>query len=247
MAFTTANDLITKAFQVVQGLNASEVMPTADLNNALDILNAFVDYLCANDLMTTAQVEGSFSLTASKSAYTVGSGGDYNTTKPFSVLSSYLTDSNSQIYPVDIVTRETFQSYNDRELTSNTGIPEVLFYDAGATQQTTQLGTINLYPTPDGNSTYTLYVEQEKPFTEFTALSSSITFPQAYKEMLLWNFCLRLYEFYGQPPSPGVVRLADETMRAIESINVQNKQVRVGFSFPGQKTRAYNILSGTDL
>ena len=192
MAIATANDIIQQAFQNLLGINVSATMPTADISNALDVLNAMMDNLSADGLLTIGQVRESFPLVYNQQAYTIGSSGNFNTAKPINISSCFVRDSNNNAYRMQVGTREIWDGLSDKDLSALVGIPELLFYDPGLTQQATQVGTIYIYPTPDASTTYTLFLESEKMLTEFSSLSTSINMPLYYKEMLVYQLMLRL-------------------------------------------------------
>jgi hypothetical protein len=245
MGTSTSLDIIKKSLQKIGVLAEGEEATAPQANDALDALNNMLDSWAARSLLTTAQIRESFTLTADKRTYTIGSGGDFDTSKPFEIASAFVRDSNNIDYGIDVVGREVYDSYTSKALTTYTTRPTNLFYDPGATQQATQLGTIYIYPTPDGTTTYTLFLESEKPFTQFTDLTSTITFPPSYKRAMIYNLAIEIAPDYGRPITPSVSSLAHESMRIIENVNARNNKFVAAMDFPGRQ-RNYNIYSDID-
>lgn len=247
MSISTAQDIITTAMQVGGLLGDSEVPSTSQLNFGFTILNMLIDSLAGRALLTSAQIEENFPLIVGQSFYTIGIGSQFNTTKPFEIVSAFVRDQNNLDYNVDVIPRNVYDSFDDKALTTVQARPTNLFYDPGVTQQTTQTGTIKLYPIPDGTSAYTLFITSEKAFTEFSSLFSPVTFPPVYNKMLVYNLCCELDIAYGRPISRDIAEEAHESERIIEQISSRNRKGVAGMSFPGQSNAGYgyNIWSDT--
>ena len=242
MSISTAQDLITMSMQL-GGILGIDESPTANqLTFSLNLLNSMIDSWAGRALLTSAQIQESFPLTAGQVSYTIGVGGVFNTTKPFEIVSAFVRDVNNLDYPVDIVPRNTYASYDDKSIAGNAGTPMALFYDPGQTQQSVQTGTIYMYPIPDNSTTYTLFIISEKAFTEFASLSTTVTFPPVYIKALLYNLAAELDIAFGKPVSKDIADEAHESERILENVNSRNRKGVVGFSFPGQQF-SYNIFS----
>lgn len=244
MSVLTAADLIQKALQKIGVIAEGETPSTSQSSDGLDALNLLLDSWAGRSLLTTAKIRENFPLVAGTASYTIGVGGAFNTSKPFDIDSAFIRDGNNLDYAVDVVTREVYDGYPDKAITTNRSRPTNLFYDPGATQQAIQLGTIYLYPIPDAATTYSLYLESEKQFTQFTTTASLITFPPSYKRALIYHLAIELAPDYGKPITAEIKMIADESMRIVENINSQNKREVVGFSLPGTQ-KAYDIYSDT--
>ena len=246
MTIATAQDIITTALQFSRGDNPNDTPSSADLASGLDILNMMLDSWSGRSLLTLAEIQESFPLIAHVNFYGIGFGATFDTSMPFSITSAFIRDSNNVDYDVDVVTRELYNSKIDKNLTGSESRPEILFYDPGATQQSVQAGTIYLYMTPDADTSYTLFISSEKPLTEFTSLSTAINFRPSYKLAIISNLVILMNAMFGRTTSSEMIQTATESMRIIENINSRNKKILAGFTFPGQKSRSYNILTGTD-
>jgi len=241
MATSTARDIIKKALLKAGVLAEGEDPSSSEANDTFDALNLMLESWAGRSLLTTAQIQETLTLTAGTSSYTIGSGGDIDTTKPFSIESAFIRDSNNTDYGVAIVGRTVYDSYSDKAYTTNTARPRVLFYDPGTTQQSTQLGTIYLYPIPDSSSTYTLYINSEKPFTSFTNLSDTVTFPIGYKRAMIYWLAIEVAPDFGRPISIDLQKTANESLRIIENINSRNKRRVAVIDVPGGVGGGYDV------
>ena len=244
MAINTAQDIITTAMQIGGILGDSETPTTSQLNFAFTILNMLIDSLAGRALLTSAQIQEQFPLVAGTSTYTIGVGAAFNTTTPFEIVSAFVRDKGNLDYNVDVIPRNVYDSFDDKALTTVQARPTNLFYDPGATQQATQMGTIKLYPIPDGTSTYTLFIISEKPFTEFASLTSNVTFPPVYNKMLVYAMICELSVAWGRTVSRDIANEAMESERIVENVASRNRKGIAGMSFPGQSNQgSYNIYN----
>lgn len=239
----SAQDIIKSSMRSLGLLSKGEAPSADEVNDALQALNIMIDAWSARKLLGQALVKEHFTLVENQQDYTIGPGGNFNTTKPFDITSAYYTDGSGVRYPLDIVNREMFDSYVDADIVS--ARPMALFYDPGETQQSTQMGTISLYFTPDGSSVYTLYIDSHKPFTEFSNLTDIVTFPKAYLRAIKFNLALEIAPEYGNAVSAEAFKIvrdgAIESLEDIEALN--SKQLVAGLDLPGKKGKAYNWIS----
>lgn len=236
----TAQDIINAALRSIGALSQTESLAANNSNNALQALNFMIDTWSAQKLMGTATVRENFPLTANKSTYTIGMNGDFNTATPFAITYAFYRDSANVDTPLEIISREEFQSFGDKAIVS--APPLSLFFDPGVTQQANQVGTINLYYTPDASSSYTLYIDSQKPFTEFANLSTAVTFPPSYYKALKYGLAIELAPEYGKALTNDIKELFTEAIETLESVN--SKRVISVLDIPGRKGGGFNWISG---
>lgn len=240
MATYSALDIIKASFRAIGVLAKSEAPSADEANDALQSLNFLIDNWSARRLLGTALIRESFPLTAFQQSYTIGIGANFNTTVPFDITSAFYRDSFNVDRQLEIVTREQFDSYEDKQIVQ--ALPEALFFDPGATQQAVETATIYLYFTPDASSSYTLFIESQKPFTEFAALTTTVTFPPSYYRALKWNLALELAPEYGRPITPDVMEHALDSLETLEAVNAV--QLIATMDMPGTKGGGFNWISG---
>ena len=231
------SQVIDKALNALGARSPNEPADNNEYQDYLTTLNMLIDMWAAQRLMSSALIKEGFSLVANTGSYTIGSGQTFNTSKPEEILSAYFRDTSSNYdRNVDIITREEYDSLSDK-LTS-TGAPQYLFYDLGATQQTVQAGTVYVHPLPD--KAYTLYIESMKQFTEFSALTDTVTFPSYYQMAFVYNLAIAIAPDVGVSVTPEVVKLAEESLNTIKRINAQPIIQSLGYSLRSR----FNINSG---
>src|SRR5229473_6914314 len=79
---STATDLISSALRLVNALASGEVPSAAEANDALLILNMMLDAWSIDRLMIFTVAIQDFPLVAGQQVYTMGTGGNFNTSRP---------------------------------------------------------------------------------------------------------------------------------------------------------------------
>jgi hypothetical protein len=234
--------LIETALQDIGAVAKSEIPTSDEMTDGLTKRGLMIDAWSVRSLMVLGAVLEGFPLTPGKSAYTIGLGGDFNTSRPSSVTDAYIRDGNGSDTPVDILTSDEFYALGDKAIA--TGRPQGLWLDPGLTQAANPLGVINLYPAPDPSTPYTLYAGEQKALTEFANLTDAVTFQPAYYEALEYNLAVRLWPQYhdsGKPIESDLKILAAEAVRTIETMNA--KRVTATIEAPGKRS-GYNVYTG---
>ena len=237
----TVYDIIRLALLDIGAIAKSEALDADESADALKILNMLIDEWSAESTMVVGTVMESHVLTADDGDYTIAaSGADITSSKPTDITEAFTRDSNSIDLPMRIVTLGEWNSY---DLKTNPGRPESLYYDPGATQQTVQTGTINLYPRPD--LAYTLFFGGQKPLTGFTAIANTVTLAPAYLRALRLNLAVDLWPGYFHEKGATVPQaIKGEAMRARAVIEAMNsKQVICDMDIPS-RLGGFNIYTG---
>jgi len=212
MAYTLKN-LYRQSLRLIGALNAAGTLDSDAQTNMLQSANLMLDGWHGEKLIVPYNTQETKTITAGDPSYTIGSGGDIDTVRPIAIEHAWLQDSNNNQYPIE--THMTESDYFRKDDRANaTGRPTKLFYD---TQN--PLGIIYLWPTPDSSVTYTLYIRSWKPFTEFSTVDDTVTFPPAWKRAFVYNLAIEIAPEYSLNPSAFVIRTADESKRLLKNLH----------------------------
>ena len=239
----TAGQLITMSFRDIGALKMNEAPTASEVNDALTDLNMLLDSLSVESLMILGSVMENFPLVAGTVSYTIGVGGAFNTSKPSRIDDAFIQDAMLNRYPVAITDKSIYDTYEDALISSSR--PEEIIYDPGLTQQVTQLGTIYVYPITDASSTYTLYIGQQKPFSEFTSATSIVTFHPAYYMALRYGLDEIIWPQYQDGQKPYPPKLKGLQARAMDRLVVMNARPSTAIVEIGKKGKgSFNIYEG---
>lgn len=208
----TVLEIISDAMQDAGILAAGEAPDAAEGQKAFRLLNRMLDTASTDNLMIYSESEEVFSLTSSKKEYTIGSGGDFNTSRPIKITKAYARDTNGNDYPINIISYQEYADISSKSI--STSLPLSLYYD-----DEFPLGKITLWPTPSA-ATYDLVLWSLKPITSFTSLSDSVSLPPAYEEYIETNLAARCCVAFGQTVPADLREWAAETKASIRRANL---------------------------
>ncbi len=234
MSITTARDIIRFALNEIGVIASGETPSAQDAQDSFDKLNLLVDEWAGENLMHSSFTQESFALSANTYSYNIGSGQTFDTTKPFFIKSAFIRDASGGDYDLSVKNKNDYNSIFDKDLQSR---PTELFYDPVDTQQANQYGTILLYPNPD--AAYTLFLTSQKPFTEFSSINASVTFPPGYKIAFIENLAVSLCTMFGKDIPVGLAVRAKSSKDNIKIINSRNRSKDVYLSIPGNINNGY--------
>lgn len=211
---STALDLIKTAAQKLGAVESGESLTAEEANDGLNVLNSMLDGLSIEKRYIYQIQQESLTWPASTSSRTIGSGGNFTTTRPERIeAGTYFRDSGSNDYPV-IVTedRVIFDQITYKSVTST--YPQILFYDKAF-----PLGILNVYPIPDVE--LTLKLNSWKSLQSFTSLTTDLSMPKGYQWMIENNLAIALEPVFQMTAPDSVVRAANKSLAAITRVNTQ--------------------------
>lgn len=189
--------------------------PTATQRaNGLEALNDMISNWSADGLIIPYNTTESLTLVVGQSVYTIGSAGDFNTTRPLKIVNAFIRDSNNDDHAVDVTMTEA--EYNAIEIKDAEERPTKLYYDP-------QYSLGKIYFNYEPSTAETLYLISEKPITELAALATTVSLPDFYKECLTYNLAVRLAAEYDNQLLPQVIEVANISKNTLENLNSLNK------------------------
>lgn len=194
-------------------LTKNEAMSSSEAEDANDTLNAMLSNFSNESMLITARTEETFNLTGA-SKYTIGTGGNFNTTRPISIVAGYIRNGGTD-FPLEIISDTNYNSIQDKQ---TTGLPDKLFYDGAY-----PMGNITLAPIPSAG--YTLTILSEKPLS-ILGLDDTFIFPSGWEEMIVYNLAIRLCLEYSVTPSDVLVMLARESKGNVKSAIAKNRPLK---------------------
>lgn len=237
----TARDYVETALREIGVLARTEAADPDDATQGLLRLNRFIDRLATEKLTIYTITRTTWTIVASTGQYTVGSGGDVNITRPVWVERINYADTSQDPdyeYPLRRLTENEWQRLTLKGLTST--LPDSYYYN-----DTFPLATVDFWPIPtEGDLEGVIY--HSEALSQIANLSSTITLPPGYEEMLISNLAILLCPMYGKDPHPVLVDTARRSMGDIKRANIKDNELMLeaSASFPANRNnsnRYYNI------
>ena len=198
-------------------------------------LNSMLESWSIERAMCYQILQENFSLAAGTTAYTIGAGGTFNTTRPVKIVDPcFVRDSSNLDSKLTIIDAAAYGGIVQK--TSGNSYPSYLFYDSAFASS---LGTIRLYPAPVAG--LTLFINSWQQLGSVSTISAQLTLPPGYQRAIEYNFAIEEAGGYTEV-RPEVAKIARESKAAIKSLNLPDSMMRLE---PGiVSTYGHNILTG---
>lgn len=231
---TTARDIVKASLRHIAVLGTGSSLDATEANDALSLLNAMLASWSAEGDMLFVETKEKFNLTTAD-IYTIGTGGDFNTTRPISINSAYVTQGNTDYY----LTEYNNEQYSNLAFKGTTGgIPDVYYYDGDY-----PLAKIYIYPKPSGVTTITL--NSVKQLSEFTSLDTVFNLPKEYLLALEYNLSVMIAPQYEKEASMTVKQVANSSKKTVQAQIKKRNYPKAKIDVPQRDTNNFNIYSGT--
>ena len=224
----TANTIINSALRRIRVIQSGEEASPAESADALEYLNDILGTLSLAGLFVPYRTNETLNLTAGKQSYTIGTGGEFNTSRPVSIVRAYTTIDNVD-YPCEVISRNKWMGIVYKSTSAS--YPYWLNY-----HDTSPLGKINFYPIPADATTLT--IDSIKQLTEFANVNSATDLPKEYERYLKLSLANELASEYGQSFSATDYNSLQMIERKIKAHNHEPLDVKVFGS-----RRRYNIFT----
>lgn len=206
---TTARELIASSLRLITVLGSGETIPADDAADSLKTLNQMLDSWAADGQVIYERAVETFPLSQGVNSYTMGPGGDFDTTRPLSI-----TQVNVSLgvinYPLDIWGWET---YSTLDFTNFDAICSDVYVN-----NTNPLVELKFYPNPIGSLTTTIY--SMKNITDLT-LDTVLAYPPGYERALRFNLAVELAPEYEREASKTIRDIAFQSLATIKRNNQQ--------------------------
>ena len=206
----TVLELITAAYRKFGAIGAGETLSSGMSQDGLEALNLLLEEW-ENDGTITLTEQQTFNVTASTYSYSIGDSETWDGNKPLRILEAYVTIS-SYDYPLTEIYEKEYMRISDKDVEA---YPTSFCYVPAEST-----GTVYLYPSPSTNGTITML--NNKAFTQYTELTTTVDLPNGYKPALIWNLSAELYPEFEQKDTPAwLLSRAEKTLNAIKTTNTR--------------------------
>lgn len=190
-------DLIRATLRLIGAISSSETPAADESSDALEALNLMLGSWGASRFLSASTGKVTHACNGSTS-YTIGVGGDINTTRPTAIYNAYWSTGGLD-YPLTFL---DYSDYQDIGIKNIGSIPEYIVL-----KPDNPLSTIFLFPVP-ANGTLTL--DNIRPATDLT-LADDLPYPPEWIRALKFNLAVEIAPEYGFAVSPEIAALAQDS------------------------------------
>lgn len=234
---STVKDLIRGSMRLIGAVATGEAISADEASDGLLVLNDMIDSWSNESLIVFNRVRESFALTPSQSSYTIGPGGNFNTSRPQQYEGAAIeipNGTNTFEIPMEILNLDQWEMITVKNTQSS--IPRKMYAPGDF-----PLDTVNLWPVP--NSAYNLILYGWKPLTLFATINDTVSLPPGYSRALRFNLALEIAPEYGKQPDQAVITLAMDAKANIKRMNVTPNLLATDTAI-SSKSSTFNWLTG---
>lgn len=233
---TSVHDICTDALQKIGAVAIEETPTAAELQGAMTRLNEMIEAWNTERLAVYGVSQEVFSLIAGKQTYTMGVGGDFNTSRPVRIEKIITRDSGNADFACHHT--EDYQEYSQIVTKfTQSSLPQLVWDDGDF-----PLRTLHYWPVPS-DASYSSVIFAMRQISGFTSLSDTVTVPPGYKRALKYNLSIELGPEYGKKATSDLISLAINSKADIKRRNVTIGKLKPDAMYGGGG-QAYNWLTG---
>jgi hypothetical protein len=242
----TAQAFIHEAMRLVGILGEGATASATQAADALEILNQWIDSCNAEKTMLFTSGRAEYALTANDAQYSIGSGGDFDQTRPLWIDEARIIPDDTVAaaaeleLPCAVLTPAQWRQIRLKNMTSTH--PWALFYDKGLDNN--ERGVITFWPVPT-SSDVAVVLYTPTALTSFAALTTAYKFAPGYARAIKYNLAVELAANWSKPLPPYVERIAIESKALLETVNLEIPELRCdpGIAAGGGRG-GYDVRSG---
>lgn len=234
----TAFDLVKASMRLIQVSATDTDLTAKELEDGIESLNRMLDQWSVEELMLYQVVRETFALTGGQNPFTIGYGGNWNTTRPTKIVDAYLTIQTGALpvdYPMQIIGYDDYNAIRLKTLSTN--FPSYLYYEPSF-----PMANVYIYPVCAA-SNETITITSWKPLPLITDPTCYIELPPGYWEAIVFNLAIRIAEEYQFDIRPTTVGLATNALRIIKRMNQRTVTLQTDTALMNTSQMRYNIYS----
>jgi hypothetical protein len=231
----TALNMIENSLRNIGALAIDETLSAAEAQDSLNVLNNMISTWNIENLMVYSVNEEVFPVVANQPSYTMGIGGNFNTTRPVAIEDAYMRDAAGNDFKIGIVNHYAYSMIITKNTTS--ALPSVL-YD----NEDFPLKTLKFWPIAS-DASYSFVLWTLKAITSFPILTTVVSLPPGYQSAIEYNLSIWLSPRYGVSVSSDLRELAVTTKAQIKKKNYEVKALSFDSNLT-KEAKGFNYLTG---
>lgn len=222
----------TRIARAIRLLGLGRTPSTDDYADGLIALNAMLDSWRNDGLLCYAFQDETLTLASSDGSYTIGSGGDLNTTRPVEIVDAWIEASNIS-YPVRLIEDDEYAAIPDK--TSTADWPDRANY-----RPTMTTGNLRVWPLP--NATRTMKLTTRVVVASFAATTDTVTLPPGWDQLIDSNLAVNMAPEFPVPVPAETAKMARDSMRLVRRMNARPFKMQTELAALVERRNA-NILT----
>jgi hypothetical protein len=200
--------------RLIGALSTGETPSAEEQADALEVLNEMLDSWSLENLVIPSRTREEFDLVGAQQTYTMGSGGNFNTSRPARIEAAGILDlaSPANEIPIDLINMRQWSEITVKGTSST--YPTKLYVE-----NTSPLERLNFWPIP--SAAYKVAIYSAKPLTAVASANTTLSLPPGYLKALRYNLAIELAPEFGKSVSAEIIKSAEESKENIKRLNIK--------------------------
>lgn len=214
--YVTALSLIKGALRLINVVASGELPTSDEANDALASFQDMIDSWNADSLSIFTIGSNDYPLTLNQQAFTLGPGGDFDTTRPSKIVGMSAILLYNPVNPVEEpIAMYTWDQWQTQVPVKNVpGSFPLICYDDGGMP----LRTLSMWPIPNLQPC-NLRIYSWQSLVWPATLQTLLNFPPGYARAFRYNLAIELAAEFGAQIPPAVAKIATDSLAMIKTAN----------------------------
>ena len=212
----TAYDLIKGSLRLIGAIAPGETPRAPEANDGLDTLNDLLESWSTESLTVWGSANETFATVGGQAVYTIGPGGNWNTSRPVRIHDGYI-DVSGTSFPVQQWGKNDYDLIAVKQTQSD--VVERFLY-----VNDSPLGRVTLYPIPQSALQITFPID--RVLTQVPALATTLIYPPGYYIAMKHALAIMLAPDYGRIVAQEVKDVATIAKANISRANKPKRYAR---------------------
>lgn len=213
---TTALQLCRDALALTNAVGSDQTLTADETSGCVRVFNDCIELFSTQNMAVYGQANQTFNTVAAQSVYTIGSGGNWNTTRPERINSPAYSVWNSVSMPCTSMTQEEYNLIAIKTQTQE--FPDRYLY-----VNEYPLGLVTLWPVPSAVTPVTFSID--RVISSVATAATTVNFPPGYAMAFKYKLAIMLAPEFGKKIAnyPDIVQIANDSFADIKRANKKLK------------------------
>lgn len=216
----TALTLIEDALGLTNAVGVDQTLTSDETSDCLRKLNDLVEIFSTENLAVYGQANQTFNTVVGQAVYTIGTGGNWNTTRPVRINDPCYSTYQGSTFPLVSITQGEYNLILLKTQTQE--FPDFYLY-----VNEYPLGLVTLWPVPSAVVPVTLSID--RVLSQVATSATSLSFPPGYAMAFTYKLAVMLAPMFGKKITdyPDVQKIANDSFASIKRANKKQRVMTV--------------------
>lgn len=234
---TTALEIIRGSLGLSNAVGADQQLTALETSDSLAVFNDLLEIFNTKNLAVYGAANQTFNTVIGQAVYTIGTGGDWNTTRPVRINDPAYAVVNGSSYPFYSMTQAEYNQITVKTQTQQ--FPYRYLY-----VNAFPLGLVTLWPVPSAVTALTFSIDGQ--LTAISSVGTTISFPPGYANAFRYKLGVMLMPYFGKKAVdfPDIVQIANDSFADICRANKKLTMMQYPYGLAQNNPNYQDFIAG---